>query len=63
MEAWRHGDMKDGDINMETWRLKRKMEVQAIFLHTLPCNYCTNESLSFVRFVDDETNGSYPFAN
>jgi hypothetical protein len=42
---------------------KRKMEAQEIFLNPLPFAHLANGSLSFVSFVNEETNGSYPFAN
>ncbi len=59
VEIWsrRHGrrDM-DGDI-------KRKTEAPAIFIN--PFTVCTPCKRKFVvcLFVDEETNGSYPFAN
>jgi hypothetical protein len=41
----------------------RKTEAQVIFLN--PCTVCSSCTRKFVicPFVDEETNGSYPFAN
>jgi hypothetical protein len=53
METWRHGH---GDI-------KRKTEAKAISLICLP--FVTKRNLLFLvvcPFVDEETNGNYPFA-
>jgi hypothetical protein len=62
MEIWRHGH---GD--METWTLRhgdvaRKSEAQKILLN--PFTDCSSfkQKLVVRLFVDEETNGSYPFA-
>jgi hypothetical protein len=59
METWRHGDMKtwrDGDI-------KWKTEAWEFFLN--PFTICSLCKRKFVvcPLVDEETNGSYQFAN
>jgi hypothetical protein len=58
METWRHGDM-----DVETSNGKRKTEAKAIFLD--PFTLCSECKWKFVvcPLVDEETNGSYPFAN
>ncbi len=57
METWRHGHEDiDGDI-------KRKTEAQLIFLNPFTvCSSCIQKFIS-CPFVDEETKGSYPFAN
>jgi hypothetical protein len=60
-ETW-----KDGHIDMEILKKgdnKRKTEAHAIFLNTF--TVCSSCKWKFVicSFVDEETNGSYPFAN
>jgi hypothetical protein len=56
METWRHVDMKAANE-------KGKTEARAIFL--CPFTVCSSSKRKFVvcLFVDEETNGSYPFAN
>jgi hypothetical protein len=61
MERWthRHGNIEKGRHG----DTKRKTEAQAIFLNAF--NVCSSCKRKFVicSFVDEETNGSYPFAN
>ncbi len=43
--------------------LKQKMETQAIFFHPFTvCSSCKRKFIVYL-FVDEETNGSCPFAN
>ncbi len=58
MEAWEHG-------NMETSNEKRKRKTEAYAIFFNPFTVCSLWKLKFVvcPFVDEETNGSYPFAN
>ncbi len=79
METWKHGDMeawRRRHGNTDTWdmetrryrdveiksnqSIKRKTEAQAIF-HSL-CLSC-KQKFVICLFVDEETNGSYPFAD
>jgi hypothetical protein len=61
IEKWRH---EDGAMEMETWRHQTgKRKPRRFSLVRLPFAPCANGSLSFVRFVDEETNGSYPIAD
>jgi hypothetical protein len=59
MEAWRHG-------GMEAWRhgdIKQKTEALEIFLYAFTiCSLC-EQKFVVCLFVNEETNGSYPFAN
>jgi hypothetical protein len=62
--TWRHGmhiwTWKHGT---ETWHFKRQTEAMAIFLNPFTvCSPCI-EKFVVCPFVDEETNGSYPFAN
>jgi hypothetical protein len=75
MATWEHGNMgarENGSMetrkhgSMGTWKhgdIKRKTEAYAIFFN--PLTICSLWKLKFVvcPFVDEETNGSYPFAN
>jgi hypothetical protein len=56
METWRNGDM---DIFLD---ITLKTEARAIFLNPFTISHCSKGSLSFVRFFNEETNRSYPFA-
>jgi hypothetical protein len=64
METWRHrhGDMETG--RMESYRhghedIKRKTEVQAIFLNSfIVCSSC-KQKLVVCPFADEEKNGLY----
>jgi hypothetical protein len=48
-------------MDVETSNGKRKAEVQTIFLNPFTiCSFCR---FVVCPFVDEDTNGSYPFAN
>jgi hypothetical protein len=65
VETW-NNDMEIGD--METWRqrhrdIKRKMEAKTFSLNPFTvCSSC-KQKFAVCLFVDEETNGSYLFAN
>jgi hypothetical protein len=64
MEIWRHGGVETRRRrDMEARRHQTKTEAQVIFLN--PFTVCSSLKLKFFvcPFVDEETNGSYPFAN
>ncbi len=65
-ETWKHGDTElwsHGDMDMETWKHQMETEAQAIFLN--PSTVCSSykRKFAFCPLIDEETNGSYPFAN
>jgi hypothetical protein len=77
METWRYEGMVNwtwrqghGDMELKYWgtlmlykKSNRKREPQAIFFNQFTfCSLCKRK-LVVCSFVDQETNGSYPFAN
>jgi hypothetical protein len=71
--TWRLGDMEIADMEIETWRhghgnmdiekWDHHTETSAIFLNSFTvCSPCKPKSV-ICLFVDEETNGSYPFAH
>jgi hypothetical protein len=66
METWRHGGMETGTWNSDVL-YKKSNEKQksdpAFFLNPFTiCSSC-NRKFDLCPFIDEETNGSYPFAN
>jgi hypothetical protein len=66
METWRHGDMETwhGDRDMETQNSKRKgkQKSRRFSLSFIVSSQCSQKFV-VCPFIDEETNGSYPFAN
>jgi hypothetical protein len=63
METWRQGH---GDMDMETRRHQmenEKRKPRRFSLIRLPFAHRAKNCFSFCPFIDEETNGSYPFAN
>jgi hypothetical protein len=48
---------------METGDIKRKTEAQAIFLNPFTIGRSCKRKFVVCPFVEEEINGSYPFAN
>jgi hypothetical protein len=62
-ETWRHGD---GDMETWTWRhsdMKRKTGNPGDFSNPFNIFSSGKRKIVICPFVDEETNGSYPFAN
>jgi hypothetical protein len=66
METRKHGEMRHRDMEAWIWRhgdIERKTEAQSIFLNPFTvCSLC-KQKFVVCQFVDEDTIGSYPFAN
>jgi hypothetical protein len=73
METWRHGDMeiwRHGHRDIETWtwrhaEIKGKTDNERPIIFLNPFTICSSHKPKFVvcPFLDEETNGGFPFAN
>jgi hypothetical protein len=69
-EIWRHGhedmDMEIWVWTMETWAWRQnqaEIEAQAILFNPFTVSSSCNQKFVVCPFIDEETNGSYPFTN